>query len=181
MKGILPYILVFAATFLLSGVVVFGTLMLRPDLLHGSATAEQPVDSAAIRNAPRYLREYAGPTPSELTPLRTGSTDSVALYRDSILVLQTALNAEQSKDHTLAGETRRDTVIAPAVATDSLKAKQQKAKAKLLEAMPPESAAKILANLPDDETKDLLKYMKARQAAKILAAIQPDRASKLFR
>ena len=44
-----------------------------------------------------------------------------------------------------------------------------------------EDAAKILAHLSDEETKELLKYVKARQAAKIIASIQPDRASRLFR
>ncbi|MGA9120042.1 MAG: hypothetical protein WB699_11830 [Bacteroidota bacterium] len=177
----LTYILVFAGTFLFAGVVVFGTLMLRPDLLRGSATADPVVDSVTVKSAPKYLREYAGPTAQELAPPRSEGEDSIALFRDSINVLVAALSAERVKDHTLTEETHRDSVQVSQVVSDSSTEKLQKSRAKLLEAMPPENAAKIIANLSDQETKELLKYIKARQAAKILAAIQPDRASKLLR
>ncbi len=181
MKNILPYILVIAATFILSGIVVFGTLMLRPDLLRGSATMQPAIDSVAIAHAPKYLREYAGPTPEELQPPKQAAMDSVALYRDSINVLLAALAAERDKAQIAPASAPFDSSAPQAARIDSTREKTQKSRAKLLEAMPPEDAAKILANLSDEETKELLKYVKARQAAKIIASIQPDRASKLFR
>lgn len=181
MKNVLPYILVIAATFILSAIVVFGTLMLRPDLLKGSATMAPVVDSTAIAHAPKYVREYAGPTPEELAAPKPGAIDSVAIFRDSINVLIAALAAERDRALTAPAVSQSDSTVPQAARVDSTREKTQKSRAKLLEAMPPEDAAKILANLSDEETKELLKYVKARQAAKIIASIQPDRASKLFR
>lgn len=181
MKNALPYILVLVATFILSAIVVFGTLMLRPDLLRGSATMTPAVDTAAIAHAPRYLREYAGPTPEELRGPKPPSTDSVSVYRDSVNVLLAELSAARAKGEALPTAGPQTVAVPQTAVVDSAQIKLQKSRAKLLEAMPPEDAAKILANLTDEETKELLRYVKARQAAKIIASIQPDRASKLFR
>ncbi len=181
MKSILPYILVIAATFILSAIVVFGTLMVRPDLLKGSATMQPATDTVALAHAPKYLREYAGPTPEELVAAKKAEADSLTMYRDSIASLMTALTAEREKAQAVPVAEKIDSTTPQAATVDTAKEKLQKSRAKLLEAMPPEDAAKILANLSDEETKELLKYVKARQAAKIIASIQPERASKLFR
>ncbi len=181
MKNSLPYILVIATTFILSAIVVFGTLMLRPDLLKGSATMAPAVDTVAIAHAPKYLREYAGPMPNELMPPKPVAPDSVAVYRDSVNALLAALSAERDKGTVAAVPVQQDSTAPVTASIDSSRMKLQKSRAKILEAMPPEDAAKILLRLSDEETKELLKYVKARQAAKIIASIQPDRASKLFR
>jgi len=187
MKNALPYILVLVATFILSAIVVFGTLMLRPDLLKKSATVSPAVDTVKAAPAPKYLREYAGPTPEELQGPKAAGPDSISVYRDSVNALLAKLSAQgaaRPTENPVAPVVEPQpvaTVAPPAAVVDSAKIKLTKSRAKLLEAMPPEDAAKILSNLTDEETKELLKYVKARQAAKIIASIQPERASKLFR
>ncbi len=187
MKNALPYILVLVATFILSAIVVFGTLMLRPDLLKKSATVSPAADTVKAAAAPKYLREYAGPTPEELQGPKSAGPDSVSVYRDSVNILLAKLSVQGPAQPTqnpvaqVAEPQSVAAVVPPPAAVDSAKIKLTKSRAKLLEAMPPEDAAKILSNLTDEETKELLKYVKARQAAKIIASIQPERASRLFR
>jgi flagellar motility protein MotE (MotC chaperone) len=53
--------------------------------------------------------------------------------------------------------------------------------AKVLEAMEPASAARILTDFPDGDVKQIILTIKKRQAAKILAALQPDRAARIMR
>ena len=183
----MPYILVLAATCLLSGLMLFGVMMFRPDLLKGTATAAAP-DSLSRAVAPKFIREFAGPTLDELTFTEKSRTDSVAILRDSLGVLTRKLLAEAKKLSDLEKTiSQKDSIPArtpgqPAAQTqDASKATNAKSRAKVLEAMPAADAARILAGLTDEETKELLQFIKARQAAKIMAAIQPDRASRLFR
>lgn len=179
MKGAVAYIIVLGATFLLSGLVVVGTLMFRPDLLRGSTAVV--ADTLAAKNAPVYKREFAGPTIDDLIGPPEPKIDSVTIMRDSMTVLLASLAEANKRIDTLSKTPPPAPVVVEPVVPDSTVAKEKKAKAKMLEAMPAEEAAKILANLTDEETRTLLKYVKARQAAKIVAAIQPDRASRLFR
>jgi flagellar motility protein MotE (MotC chaperone) len=51
----------------------------------------------------------------------------------------------------------------------------------MLEAMQPESAARVLRDMPDEDVKNLLLNVKRKQAAKILSALDPDRAAKIMR
>ena len=56
-----------------------------------------------------------------------------------------------------------------------------KAKAKFFENMDPETAAKILGHLKDDEVRVILMSVKKRVAGKILGAMEPDHASRIVR
>lgn len=181
MKSALPYILVLAATFLLSGLVVIGTLMFRPDLLRSSTVPPVP-DSVAMNVGPKYLREFAGPTGEELSRSRGPKVDAVALMRDSMHALVASLEDARKAIDTLNQKARVQMAVTPPSPVDTVaRQKEKKSRAKMLESMPAEEAAKILMNLTDEETKELLKLVKARQAAKIIAAIRPERASRLFR
>jgi len=64
---------------------------------------------------------------------------------------------------------------------DSVQESERKSMAKVLEAMDPASAAKILNDFPDDDIKQIILTIKRRQAAKILAALDPDRAARIMR
>jgi len=189
MKNTMPYLIVIAATFLLSGAVVVGTLFLRPDLLKGSTARTAPRDSTAAEKPPQYTRGIAGPTLDELKGPQGIGRDSLAIMRDSVRSLLASLDQERSRDRKTVQEppppASLQAVPAPAgaqpAAPDSAGLKLRKNRAKMLESMPAEDAAKILARLSDDETRALLQYVKARQAAKILAAFEPERASRLLR
>jgi flagellar motility protein MotE (MotC chaperone) len=185
MKKILPYILIIAGTSVLSGALIFGTMMFRPDLLKGSPTTVLS-DSAAVAQSPKYLREYAGPTIDELTRTQHKVVDSIAVLNDSIRTLIARVQAEIDRADTIAKSiAQRDSAAQKSVAekpvAGAVKAANTKTKAKMLEAMSAADAAKILSSLSDEETIELLQLIKARQAAKIVAAIQPERASRLFR
>jgi flagellar motility protein MotE (MotC chaperone) len=71
--------------------------------------------------------------------------------------------------------TRTDSVSIAGSSLDS------KGAAKMIEAMTPESAAKVLVQLTSDEAKKVIRGVKARQAGKILALLPPDRAAHLMR
>ncbi len=185
MKSSMPYIILIASTFLLSGALVVGTMVLRPDLLRmGPAHASAPAAAQPPTSKAGPKADTAAGKP-RVTPPR----DSLAIMRDSVRTLLAALDAERTKQQEAPG---REPTPAPALAAppaaagqaplpDSTSAKLCKARAKMLESMPAEDAARIIAKLSDEETKALLHFIKARQAAKILAAIEPERASRLFR
>lgn len=56
-----------------------------------------------------------------------------------------------------------------------------KSKAKLLEAMKVDEAARIITTMKDDEIKMILMNLKKKTAAKVLASLEPERAAKLLR
>lgn len=69
----------------------------------------------------------------------------------------------------------------PGTGIDSVRIEQLRMKAKLLEAMDPASAAKILTNLEDDEVKIMLMALKKKQAGRILAELEPKHAARIIR
>jgi hypothetical protein len=206
MKDAMPYLIVIAATFLLSGAVVVAVVMFKPGLLRGGTVTAARADSAAAPATPHVLRETAGPTLQELGA--AAGRDSLSLMRDSLRTLLATLATERSRDGAAgpavqpptqptsqgaapqaksveppggAAPAAQPSASAPVQPYDSAGVKIRKSRAKMLESMPAEDAAKILARLPDDETRVLLQYIKARQAAKILAAFEPERASRFLR
>ena len=142
-------------------------------------------DSTAARKPAIQIREFAGPPLDQLIPPQT-NTEAAPSSEVAQAVPEIPPDKQVKSNPPSVLKTESEAPVALAalaqpVTPDTAKIKDQKAKAKVLEAMPPENAAKILANLSDDESRELLKYVKTRQAAKILAAIQPERASRLLR
>jgi hypothetical protein len=70
---------------------------------------------------------------------------------------------------------------AAVVRADSIRKSDLRTMAKVMESMEPESAAKILRDLPDSDVKDIVFRVKTRQAARILSAIEPERAARLIK
>lgn len=177
MKKLLPYIIVFAVTTLVTSIMAVVFVAMRPP----AAVVAVPADSTA-RNA-LAARMY-GPAPQDL---QAGDSSVVAgplpKKEDSTIVLQLALQDERKKSAQLADQLRAvmDTSQKAIAAADSSQVEQRKSMAKVLENMDPTSAARILNDFPDGDIKTCLLTMKKRQAAKILAALQPDRAARIMR
>ena len=97
--------------------------------------------------------------------------------------LARALAEERVRSASLAEQLRTvmDSTRVVLAAADSAKGVQRVAMAKVLEAMEPASAARILTDFPDGDVKQIILTIKKRQAAKILAALQPDRAARIMR
>ena len=187
MKSLLTYVIVFVGSFL-SAALVIGLLWFAKPQLFGAAGGAPAVhaagaDSVAAPPAghgPKSLP--AGPTLSEL---RGGDTMPVPRQQpapppDTAVRPEVAASpvAAALPDTVSAVRSKDTTASAP---SDSARAKDQKAFAKVLEAMQAENAARILKDLPDDEVKRILLNIKKRQAAKILASLDPERAARIMR
>jgi flagellar motility protein MotE (MotC chaperone) len=179
MKKLLPYIIVFVLTTVISVVAAVVFVKMRPP-----ATADAaPVDSTAMK---ALVEKMYGPRPEEL---HMGDNTAVAPVAqavksvDSTKVLQLALEDERKKSAVLADRLRAvmDSSNKALAAADSAQAEYRKSMIKVLENMDPSSAARILSDFPDGDIKTYLHTMKKRQAAKILAALQPDRAARIMR
>jgi flagellar motility protein MotE (MotC chaperone) len=109
--------------------------------------------------------------------------DTVTEPGDSVQSLRLALEDERKRSAALAEQLRMtmDSTRKVIAVADSGHAETRKSMAKVLEAMDPSSAARILKDYPDDDVKQMILTMKKRQAAKILAALEPDRAARIMR
>jgi hypothetical protein len=183
MKKILPYLIVFLVSSAAAGAMVFLVLMMRPDLTGVKAT--RPDSTAARRSPPGKMY---GPTPADLAgsvPVDTTVNEQGKVTEpvDSVQSLRLALEDERKKSAVLAEQLRvtMDSTRMAIAAADSGHAETRKSMAKVLEAMDPSSAARILKDYPDGDVKQMILTMKKRQAAKILAALEPDRAARIMR
>jgi len=177
MKKLMPFIIVFVVTTLVTTASAVMFIMLRP---HAPAAAAQ-ADSTA---SPVLAGRMYGPTLKELRATDTAAAvQGTAAPVDSSKVLQLALQDERKKSGQLADQLRAvmDSSQKAGVAADSTKTEQRKSMIKVLENMDPTSAARIMTDFPDGDIKQYLLTMKKRQAAKILAALQPDRAARIMR
>ena len=199
MKKVLPYLIVFVLSSVAAGAMVVVVLMMRPDLKGPPAVR---ADSTVARTVPPG--KMYGPTPAELAgkgvtnprasgpanspvsgPVAAAANEQVAGTEpaDSVQVLRLALQDERKKSAALAEELRMtmDSTRKAIAAADSGHAETRKSMARVLEAMDPSSAARILKGYPDGDVKQMILTMKKRQAAKILAALEPDRAARIMR
>ena len=199
MKKFLPYLIVFVVSSVAAGVMVVVVLMMRPEL---KSAAPVRADSTVVRTDPSG-KKY-GPTPADLagkgaanvqtkSPTNApggGSVNSPVNERaagteptDSLQVLRLALEDERKRSAALAEQLRvtMDSTRKAIAVADSGHAETRKSMAKVLEAMDPSSAARILKDYPDGDVKQMILTMKKRQAAKILAALEPDRAARIMR
>jgi flagellar motility protein MotE (MotC chaperone) len=155
-------------------------------------------DSTAARTVPPG--KLYGPTPSDLAgrggvnapaivPANTAANSPVnergtsVNPADSVQSLRLALEDERRRSAALAEQLRgtMDSSRKAIAVADSGHAETRKSMAKVLEAMDPSSAARILKDYPDGDVKQMILTMKKRQAAKILAALEPDRAARIMR
>ncbi len=182
MKKLMPFIVVFVVTTLVTTASAVMFVMLRPHVPAPAAQATQ-ADSAA---APLLSGTMYGPALKELRAADSAvavAVQATAAPVDSSKVLQLALQDERKKSAQLADQLRAvmDSSQKAGVAADSTSAEQRKSMIKVLENMDPTSAARIMTDFPDGDIKQYLLTMKKRQAAKILAALQPDRAARIMR
>jgi flagellar motility protein MotE (MotC chaperone) len=179
MKKLLPYIIVFVITTVISVVAAVVFVKMRPPATAAAAPADSTVTKAT-------LAKMYGPRPEEL---RMDDSTTVAppaqavRGADTTKVLQLALEDERKKSAALADRLRAvmDSSQKALAAADSAQAEYRKSMIKVLENMDPSSAARILSDFPDGDIKTYLHTMKKRQAAKILTALQPDRAARIMR
>ncbi len=186
MKKALPYILMFALSTGGAAALVGVLYVTQPRLFRGQdmppdSTARTRVDTVAGVASARAIQivdstSHAAPTLDAPSHARQESVDSVNVLRE-------ALGEERSKSAVLAEQLRTsmDSTLKVAAAADSVQGEQRRAMAKVLEAMDPESAARILRDFPDGDVKQIILTIKKRQAAKILAALEPDRAARIMR
>lgn len=187
MKKILPYLIVFLVSSAAAGAMVVVVLMMRPDLTGAKASR---ADSTVVRTAPPG--KMYGPTPADLAgrgpvnapvngPVNERGTRTEPA--DSVQSLRLALEGERKRSAAMAEQFRvtMDSAREAIAVADSGHTETRKYMAKVLEAMDPSSAARILKDYPDGDVKQMILTMKKRQAAKILAALEPDRAARIMR
>ena len=179
MKQILPILIIVILAIGAAGVAVGVVFYTRPDLL---GVAPPAADSLALAaHIPDSLR--AGHGAADVVTVED-STEREAVQTVSPLdSLARALAEERVRSASLAEQLRTvmDSTRTILAAADSAKGVQRVAMAKVLEAMEPASAARILTDFPDGDVKQIILTIKKRQAAKILAALQPDRAARIMR
>jgi flagellar protein FlbB len=176
MKKLLPYIIVFVVTTLVTTIMAVVFVVTRPP----AAVGEVHADTTAAKEVKGKMY---GPTLAELRAVDSAAVAALPKGEDSTKVLQLALQDERKKSAQLADQLRAvmDTSHKAIAAADSSQVEQRKSMAKVLENMDPTSAARILNDFPDGDIKTVILTMKKRQAAKILAALQPDRAARIMR
>jgi hypothetical protein len=181
MKQLLPVLIIVIVASLMAMVLVGTVFYVRPDLL-GVVPPAAPADSSALAEA--VHDSLAGP---HLSPEHVGDKDSTGggeshdvSPADSLMgVVTAALMRSDSLSERLREVMEGNRAVF--AATDSARGAQRTAMAKVLEAMDPASAARILADFPDEDVKHVVLSIKKKQAAKILAALQPDRAARIMR
>jgi hypothetical protein len=181
MKQLLPVLIVVIVAALMAMMLVGTVFYVRPDLL-GVVPPAAPADSTAL--AEEVVDSLAGP---RLTPgllegdegAGAGESHAVSPADSLMSVVTTALMRSDSLSERLREVMESNRAVA--AATDSARGVQRTAMAKVLEAMEPASAARILADFPDEDVKLVVLSIKKKQAAKILAALQPDRAARIMR
>jgi hypothetical protein len=184
MKTLIPYIVLFLGTLLTATLIVVAVMAFAPGLFGPTTEAAPEGPPAPVDIALMY-----GPTPADLH-----GVDSLALARSAVVRLRdsldryaAALAAERARADSLQGRAgdvpgAGGTAAAETTAaTPVSRVQERKSVAKMLEAMQPESAARVLRDMPDEDVKNLLLNVKRKQAAKILSALDPDRAAKIMR
>jgi len=188
MKNILPYLVVFLLSSGAAAVLIAVLLLVQPELLPVAAT--MPADSLSVAAGTKAAE--APVKPAENDTMKIPAPDD--LRTDSVHA-EPQLAAEPADSTTLALVSKRtepapmaetirttmDSSLNVIAGADSVQAEQRKSMAKVLEAMDPESAARILNDFPDGDVKQIILTIKRRQAAKILAALDPNRAARIMR
>jgi len=180
MKQILPILIIFILAIGAAVVAVGVVFYTRPDLL-GVAPPPAADTLAVAAHAPDSLKAEHGAADS--TAVRASTEIEAVPTVSPADSLARALAEERVRSASLAEQLRTvmDSTRVILAAADSAKGVQRVAMAKVLEAMEPASAARILNDFPDGDVKQIILTIRKRQAAKILAALNPDRAARIMR
>jgi hypothetical protein len=180
MKKIASYIVVFALSTGAAVVLVLLLLLAKPELLPFAAPA--PADS--VRATERGRRAAEKQTKPALPAMAADSVRQVPDQSARRTGSPGVALVSERKGTAVPAESLRmpmDSVLSAATGADSAQKEQRKSMAKVLEAMDPASAARILNDFPDGDVKQIILTIRKRQAAKILAALDPDRAARIMR
>ena len=189
MKKFVPYAVVFLLASGTAAVMVLVLLLVKPGM--PPAPAAPAADS--LRTAERgraTIVEAAAPDrkAAQADSARRESRQAVSSAETPAVVVasgntESAVAADRRASAPAAEKVRStmDSILNKAAGADSVQEGERKSMAKVLEAMDPASAAKILNDFPDDDVKQIILTIKRRQAAKILAALDPDRAARIMR
>jgi flagellar motility protein MotE (MotC chaperone) len=185
-KKILPYIILFGGTLVTASLVIVVLMTMKPELFGrggegGNPQAPHDTTSAAVSttvavDSPKVAHAQVTAPESVATASPERAAVDTAL-QDSVTTLARQLQEERQKVTELTGQMQ---AASPAV-SDSARAKNRKAMAKVFDSMQAENAAKIMSDMTDDEVKSIIGNVKKRQAAKILSALQPERAARIMR
>lgn len=181
MKQLLPVLIVVIVAALAAMMLVGTVFYVRPDLL-GVVPPAAPADSAAHAGAKHDSLTASHDTSGVHTRVdsaHVAESHSVSPEDSLMGVVTAALMRSDSLSERLRQVMENNRAVV--AATDSARGAQRTAMAKVLEAMDPASAARILADFPDEDVKHVVLSIKKKQAAKILAALQPDRAARIMR
>lgn len=177
MKPSILYSIIFSASLAAAVLVVYLGFVFKPELFGAGTIRTQSPAPVAVKMDPVVPPDSAIALSSvEPDTNIAGQRAVLAALEDSLKKLSIALALEKEKQQPsplvkLVPTENKDTVSASAV----------KGMAKMLEAMKPDQAVRIMSNLNDTEAREIIKNLNKRQASKILAALDPSRAAKLIR
>lgn len=160
--SVLSFIVIFAATFLVTG--VFQGLKAAFDARQDSTAVAAVPDSLSLERQSLLARQ------AELAR-REGEIEDL---QESLELERAVISEEFNK---LSG--LRAGIEQAAGQVESARAHSLKKLAKVYEAMPPKDAAAILSGMDVDIVLEVLRNMKERPAAQVLAALDPGRAAAL--
>ncbi len=171
MKQVTAIIGLFVVTFLLA---LGGNMALL--WMHRDTAAAPAALAAASTAAARDSAALSDSSASGRDTLRhIAAVDTVRLMADTLSQIRAQLASDLARMSALEKAMARK-----GEQVDSAKAKQRGDFAKMIDAMGADEAAKILQNLPDTETRQVLLAVKKRQAGKILGAMEPRHAARLM-
>ncbi len=189
MKKFMPYAVVFLLASGTAAVMVLVLLLMKPGMI--PAPAALPADSlraaerarTTIVNAARQNRETAqsDSTQGEFRLPESPADTPGAVGESGSTESAVAAGPKASAPAAEKVRSTMESTLNETTGADSVQEGERKSMAKVLEAMDPASAAKILNDFPDDDVKQIILTIKRRQAAKILAALDPDRAARIMR
>ncbi len=179
-SGLVTLLMVSVSTF---AVVVVGMLFATgaaqksalPRVRAAIARFQKPTtELAAADSAKAGAADSAGATAGE--PAWSVGTDSLGLLRAQIDIAMEELEASAAERTVQDSALLADSVTSGEVATDSAALRDLARLVKVMEAMKPTDAARLLNDVDDDFTIDLVRRLKERQAAKVLTLLSPEKA-----
>ncbi|MCX7984336.1 MAG: hypothetical protein N3A63_05490 [Bacteroidetes bacterium] len=164
-----PYLVLVGVTTILSIATSAVLYYTQPTFIH-----KLPSGISSVRGVMDTTQQQAtqGNTPQDTLTLKR----SPIVWEDTVAILRKELAA---RDRKIAELTRQ--IQSYSTHIDSNKIARELQYAKLLEAMRPEEAAKVLSNFNDADMKAILLKMKTKQASKIVAALEPKRVARIMK
>jgi len=177
MKQAMKYLIVWIVTLVLAAQVALVLYYEKPELfslLNPPAAPPAPVSTkrtdslVAAFDTVRVEQKDSAISESPSPVVVTASDDTL---RALSAKLEIEIRKEVSLEKKLAAQN---------AAADSTHAKEIKGRAKLIELMSPDDAARLLQNLKLADAKQVLMAVKKKQAGKILSAMEPRLAARMM-